>query len=57
MKRDFVARLVVYGLPTMMKRDGTKFVKWLRKLADDLEDDIVKNDSEYSAVFTAKLMK
>ena len=56
-ERDFTARLTVYGLPSMTKKGGTRFVRWLRTLADDLEDDIVKDGSKYDGMFTAKLMK
>lgn len=51
-KRDYTARLTIYGLTKEVK--VKTLVKWLRKQADSLE----KNPSEYSqTIFIARLMK
>lgn len=51
--RDFIAHLVVYGLPEMDKKELRRFVTWLRTTADTLEQD----SKEYSPRFIGRLMK
>ena len=51
-KRDYIARLVIYDLPTMSAKDLIRLHRWLDDFAIDKID-----PKEYSKLFTAKLMK
>lgn len=52
-KRDYIAKLTVYDLPTMEKKELVRVYRWLQKLTDDL----YTHPQKYSKRFTAKLMK
>lgn len=51
---DYHAKLLIYGLPELQKKEVTRTVKWLRKIADELENEDKK---AFSKTFTARLMK
>lgn len=51
--RDYIARITVYGLPTMSKKELARFAKWLERQARNLKSEA----KEYSSNFSAKLMK
>lgn len=50
--KDFIARLVIYGLPDMNARELKSLKKWI-----DAQIENIKKPKEYSKIFTAKLMK
>ena len=50
--KDFIARLVIYGLPDMNARELNRLKKWL-----DAQIENIKKPKEYSKILTAKLMK
>lgn len=52
-ERDYHARLVVYDLPSMSKKDVNRLRNWLLLQADDLW----LSPKEYSQEFTGRLMK
>jgi len=52
-KFNYHARLVVYGLPEMKSPTVKRLVKWLRSLADDIENE----PKEYDKKLVARLMK
>lgn len=51
--REYHARLVVYDLPKLKKKDLKRLVSWLRLTADDIE----LSPKEYVETFTTRLMK
>lgn len=52
MKRDYSARLVVYGLPTLDKRGRRQLLGWLKALQK-----IARKPEDFSERFVARLMK
>ena len=52
-KRNYTARLVVYGLPDMSKKELSRLEGWLNKLKNELYE----KPQLYGKNFTARLMK
>lgn len=54
-ERDYIARLVVYGLQDMNQKEYKRLLNWLDKRYEEAQKpDYLKN---YSNRYTAKLMK
>lgn len=55
MEKDYNAKLVVYGIPEMKKREFNRLIKWLRNTANVFEKE--KEDLKiYAKTYTARLM-
>lgn len=51
-ERDYIARLVVYGLPDMDKRECQRLFNWLKTLQK-----VAKKPGDFSGKFVARLIK
>ncbi len=50
---DFKAKIIVYGLPEMKKKDLKSMIKWMSRIVSQME----KDPSIYAKRYIAKLMK
>ena len=57
MKKDYHARLVVYGLPSFSKKEAKRLVKWLELTARVLKKELAEDPKMYSKMASWKLMK
>ena len=58
MSKDFIARLVIYGLPDMNAKELRRLRAWLKKQEELIESMLMHNtEDEYSKRFIARLMK
>ena len=52
---SYHAKLVIYGLPEIVKSTKTRLIKWLDSLSKELKKE--KDFKIFSKKYTAKLMK
>ncbi len=55
MEEEITARLTIFGLPTMKHQSMKILVRWLRRLADEIEKE--KDRKVYNARLVARLFK
>jgi hypothetical protein len=53
-KRDYYAKLVIYGLPDIKTVRRSRLLNWLEHIRKDL---IKEDQKKFSKVYTLKLMK
>jgi hypothetical protein len=56
-QKDYYAKLIIYGLPTMKTKEKRRLLSWLEASFEEIQKMEITDQQGFSKVYTKKLMK